>query len=68
MSIVGDTVGKTGSSGRSTGPHLHYEVRRNGDAIDPLRFLKAGNESQQAALISWLSITLPTDSLAIRAS
>lgn len=41
---VGDIVGKTGSSGRSTGPHLHYEVRRNGDAIDPLRFLKAGKK------------------------
>ena len=38
----GDVVGETGSSGRSTGPHLHYEIRRGGDAIDPLRFLKAG--------------------------
>ena len=39
---LGDIVGKVGSSGRSTGPHLHYEVRRNGEAIDPLRFIKAG--------------------------
>lgn len=39
---LGGIVGETGSSGRSTGPHLHYEVRRNGDAIDPLRFLQAG--------------------------
>ncbi|MCP1197841.1 M23 family metallopeptidase [Notoacmeibacter sp. MSK16QG-6] len=38
----GMTVGKVGSTGRSTGPHLHYEVRRHGDAINPLRFLKAG--------------------------
>jgi murein DD-endopeptidase MepM/ murein hydrolase activator NlpD len=38
----GDFVGEAGSSGRSTGPHLHYEVRRNGDAVDPLRFLKVG--------------------------
>jgi murein DD-endopeptidase MepM/ murein hydrolase activator NlpD len=41
---VGDIVGKVGSSGRSTGPHLHYEVRRKGDAIDPVRFLKAGKK------------------------
>jgi murein DD-endopeptidase MepM/ murein hydrolase activator NlpD len=38
----GGIVGETGSSGRSTGPHLHYEVRHNGEAIDPLAFLKAG--------------------------
>lgn len=40
----GTIIGKTGSSGRSTGPHLHYEVRRNGTAIDPLRFIKAGKK------------------------
>jgi murein DD-endopeptidase MepM/ murein hydrolase activator NlpD len=40
----GDIVGEAGSSGRSTGPHLHYEVRRNGDALDPLRFLKVGKK------------------------
>ena len=42
--VRGGVVGKVGSSGRSTGPHLHYEVRRNGDAIDPLGFLKAGKK------------------------
>lgn len=41
---TGDTVGDVGSSGRSTGPHLHYEIRRDGDAIDPVRFLKAGRK------------------------
>ena len=40
--VRGGVIGEVGSSGRSTGPHLHYEVRRNGDAIDPLAFLKAG--------------------------
>lgn len=44
---TGDTVGDVGSSGRSTGPHLHYEIRRDGDAIDPVRFLKAGREVNQ---------------------
>ena len=41
---TGDVVGEVGSSGRSTGPHLHYEVRRDGAAVDPLRFLKAGRK------------------------
>lgn len=41
---AGDVIGKTGSSGRSTGPHLHYEVRHNGEAVNPLRFLNAGKK------------------------
>ncbi|MDG4881260.1 M23 family metallopeptidase [Mesorhizobium sp. WSM4884] len=41
---AGDVIGKTGSSGRSTGPHLHYEVRHNGEAVDPLRFLAVGKK------------------------
>ncbi len=44
---AGDVIGKTGSSGRSTGPHLHYEVRHDGEAVNPLRFLRAGKQIAQ---------------------
>ena len=40
--ITGEAIARSGSTGRSTGPHLHYEVRLNGEAVDPMRFLTAG--------------------------
>ncbi|HXW24580.1 MAG TPA: M23 family metallopeptidase [Xanthobacteraceae bacterium] len=39
---TGQIVGRLGSTGRSTGPHLHYETRMDGEAVDPQRFLRAG--------------------------
>ena len=39
---AGATLGRLGSTGRSTGPHLHYEVRVDGEPVDPTRFLHAG--------------------------
>ena len=39
---AGQSVGRLGSTGRSTGPHLHYETRIDGEAVDPLKFLHAG--------------------------
>jgi len=39
---IGQVIGRMGSTGRSTGPHLHYETRIDGDAVDPQKFLHAG--------------------------
>ena len=44
---VGQRVGAMGSTGRSTGTHLHYEVWVNGRPQNPLRFVKAGDYVQQ---------------------
>jgi len=40
---VGDKVGEVGSTGHSTGTHLHYEVRKDGKPINPVRFLTLNN-------------------------
>jgi murein DD-endopeptidase MepM/ murein hydrolase activator NlpD len=41
---IGEVVGRIGSTGRSTGPHLHYETRVNDTAVDPQKFLRAGEK------------------------
>jgi len=44
---TGSPIAKVGSTGRSTGPHLHFEVRKRDDAVDPTRYLAAGKRLQR---------------------
>ena len=40
---AGQMIGRVGSTGRSTGPHLHYETRIGKEPVDPEKFLRAGS-------------------------
>ncbi|WP_354193461.1 M23 family metallopeptidase [Bosea sp. OAE506] len=46
----GAIIGRLGSTGRSTGPHLHYETRLVGEATNPLKFIEIGSRLSQPSL------------------
>jgi murein DD-endopeptidase MepM/ murein hydrolase activator NlpD len=51
----GDVIGYVGSTGRSEGPHLHYEVHKNGEVVNPLNFYYGNISAAEYVAISKLA-------------
>jgi len=64
----GDVIGYSGLTGKSTGPHLHFEISKDGSLLDPLRFLPAAYDlagRQESTACTASASVLAPDSLAV---